>query len=235
MRRLSNRTLVCVLASVLLISSCASLSEPSRPLTPAEQRMRDQANDFNRTILEGAGIGALAGAGIGAAACRGDLSCILIGAAAGAAAGSAGGYYYAQKKEGYVNEEQRLDAIIADIRKDNKNLEGLVKDARTVAAADKQKMDQIDKALAANTISQEQAKRELDAVDDNREVLQDTIANLKDRRDEWKEVASKARADTDTAKMARLDREIKTLENQIASLENELDTLTTRRRASLVG
>jgi len=197
--------------------------------------MRDQANDFNRTILEGAGVGALAGAGIGAAACRGDLSCILIGAAAGAAAGSAGGYYYAQKKEGYVNEEQRLDAIIADIRKDNQNLEGLVKDAQTVAAADKQKMDQVDKALAANTISQEQAKRELAAVDDNREVLEDTIANLKDRRDEWSEVAQKARADTDTAQMARLDREIKTLENQIALLENELDALTTRRRASLVG
>lgn len=197
--------------------------------------MRDQANDFNRTILEGAGIGALAGAGIGAAACRGDWSCILIGAAAGAAAGSAGGYYYAQKKEGYVNEEQRLDAIIADIRKDNQNLEGLVKDARTVAAADKRKMDQIDKALAANTISQQQAQRELAAVDDNRAVLEDTIANLKDRRAEWSEVAEKARADTDTAKMARLDREIKTLENQIVLLENELDALTTRRRASLVG
>ena len=212
-------------------------------MSPEEQRMRQQASDFNRTIAEGVLLGALAGAaggaGIGAAAHsknRGEGALIgaAIGAVVGALAGGAAGKYYADKKQRYASEEQRLDSIIADLEKQNTEMEALVSSTHTVVAADKQKLDQIDAELAANKISKAQAQQRLASVDANIKFLGETIENSKKRRDEWKEVATKARADSNTAKIKQLDAQINRLEEQITLMEGELEALTSRR-ASVVG
>lgn len=247
-RSLKCRTLAGVLAGVLLLNGCAGLpgasgGDPGRPLTPAEQRMRQQASDYNRTIAEGVGVGALAGAavgaGIGAAASGGNRGKgALIGAAIGGLVGAIGGgltgQYYAKKKEQYANSEQRLDSVIADLETENQKLESLVADTRTVVAADKAKLDKVQKDLAANRISHQQAQRELAAVDSNRKVLSDTIVNLKKRRDEWREVEQQARQDGTSTKVAQIDREINRLETQIGLMQDELDAINSRR-ATVVG
>lgn len=227
---------------VFALSACAT-ARPTAPLSPEEQRMRQQASDFNRTIAEGVVLGALAGAaggaGIGAAANKqnrgqGALIGAAIGAAVGALAGGVAGKYYADKKERYANQEQRLDAIIADLQKQNTEMEALVSSTQKVVEADKQKIDQVNADLAANRISKAQAQQRLASVDDNVKFLGETIENLKKRRDEWQEVVDKARADSNTAKIKQLDAQINRLEQQIALMEGELDALTSRR-ASAVG
>ena len=95
----------------------------STPLTPQEQEMRKQGEVFNKTVVEGAVVGALAGALTGLLIKR-DAKGALIGAAAGAALGGGTGYYLAQKQKQYASTEQRMDAMIADVRADNQKVAG---------------------------------------------------------------------------------------------------------------
>jgi len=236
------RATAAMMAGVLLFGGCAA-SAPSRPLTPQEARMRQQSKDFNRTIAEGVGIGILggaaAGAGIGAAVNsrdRGEGAIIgaIIGGVVGGIAGGMTGKYYADKKATYANEEQRLDAIIADLREQNMSLAELVVATKTVCDADQQKLARIQSDLAAQRITRADADRQLAAIDDNREVLEATIADLKKRRGEWLEVANDARSDTSSNRIAALDAEIATLETRISEMESELNALNSRR-ASVVG
>ena len=88
------------------------------PPTPAERRLAAQESDYNRTLAEGFVIGAVGGAaigaGLGAALTKGNrgMGALIgagIGALAGAIAGGATGSYYAEKKQEYANEEDRLE------------------------------------------------------------------------------------------------------------------------------
>ena len=131
--RVRFRATAAVVAAAMLVASCAGaggdpqFTDPGRPLTSAEMRMRQQANDFDRTLAEGVAIGALggaaAGAGIGALAGGNNRgTSALIGAGIGAVLGSLAGYtagsYYAKKKGQYADQEQLLDSMIADARTD---------------------------------------------------------------------------------------------------------------------
>src|SRR5262245_19122871 len=102
-------------------------------LTPEQRRLRAQDQefsnrDFNQTVGEGALGGALLGGLIGllAGGKRHRASGALIGAGAGAVVGAGAGYYVARKKQQYVNENQRLDSMTADVRADNARLEAYV-------------------------------------------------------------------------------------------------------------
>jgi prefoldin subunit 5 len=228
----------------MLLTSCAGVgggaefSDPGRPLSLAEMRMRQQANDFDRTLAEGVAVGALggaaAGAGIGALA-GGDNrgSAALIGAGIGAVLGSLAGYtagsYYAKKKGQYADQEQLLDSMIAEAQADNQKTEALLQDTQTIAAADKRKLDQIKRDLAAKRISQEQAQKELAAIDSNRQALETSIANLTKRQEEWRQAAQEARSDANNPRIVQLDYEIDRLDKQIALMQSELDAINARR------
>jgi uncharacterized membrane protein len=231
------------LAGLLAFSACATMSKPNRPLTPEEERMYKQAQDYNKTVAQGILVGAVAGAAVGAGAGaaansknrgEGALIGMAIGAVVGALGGGAAGTYYAKKKQQYANKEQRLDAIIADLERQNAELERLVQSTQSVIEADTRKIDEISADLAANRISRKQAEQRLAAVDDNCEFLKQQIKSLKEARDEWIEVAEKARADTNSPKIQKMDEQISRLQLQIGALESELDALTSRR-ASVVG
>jgi hypothetical protein len=241
------------MAGVLLLTSCASPqpqppqpvadAEVGRPLTAAEERMRSQAEEYNRTIAQGVAVGAAAGAGAGAlaglAACRGKLECILIGAAVGAVLGAGlggfGGKYYADKKERYANEETRLDAITVDFRNNNRKLEDEVGNIRTVMIDNKKRIEAVKQDLAAQRMSAEQARKELATIDSNRAFLQGRVDELKKLRNDFREVAQQARADSgNNPRVAQMDSEINAMERQITRLQGELDALSARR-ASVVG
>lgn len=251
-RKTAMRLLAGTMAGALLLTSCATpqppaqtaaVVEPGRPLTAEEERMRSQAADYNRTIAEGIAVGVAAGAGAGAlaglAACRGKLDCILIGAAVGAVLGGGlggfGGKYYADKKERYLNEEQRLDAITVDFRNNNKKLEDEVANIRVVTLDNKKRIEAVKRDLAAQRMSAEQARKELATIDSNRTFLQARVDELKKLRNDFREVAQQARADSgNNPRVAKMDGEINAMERQITLLQNELDALSARR-ASVVG
>jgi len=227
--------LAALTGAALILSACQTLStRGSQPLTPEEQRMRQQADTFNETMIEGALVGA-AVLGVLTYMATGDQNKALQGAAAGALIGAGAGHYMASKQQQYATEEERLDSIVADVRADNAKLARLNRSAQEVIVADLAKIERLDTQLAQGKISGEEARREMATVDDNRAYLSSTLANLKTRHEEWERVAARVRRSGDYRGAAEVDREIDKLEQQIGSLEGELDTLTERRRISRVG
>ena len=250
-RGTTSRLLAGALAGTMLLTSCAkppppqpaAAVEPGRPLTADEERMRQQADDYNRTIAEGIAVGAAGGAAAGAlaglAACRGKLDCMLIGMAIGAVLGAGlggyGGKYYADKKERFANEEQRLEVMAADFRANNQRLEQEIANTRAVVLDNKKRLDRVNKDLAAQRISRSEAQKELATIDSNRAVLHGRVQELKKLRNDFREVAQQARADSaNNPRVVQMDNEINGMERQITVLQNELDALTARR-SSVVG
>ena len=244
-RRLRLRVTAAALSALLLVQGCASVGGPAAdapPPTAAERRLTAQKADYNRTLAEGLVIGtvggAALGAGIGAAVTRsrgaGALIGAGIGALAGAMIGGATGNYYAEKKQKYANEEDRLDSMIADAEAYNAKAASTLATTRAMVAEDQQKLAAIDQDVAANRMSKAQAERQLAGIDRRRQLLKDTIASQQARRDEWRQAASEARRDSGNPKVAEVDQQIAQLESQIGLMQQELDALNSRR-ATVVG
>lgn len=236
------RPVAAAVAACFLLAACASDgnkpgSGPNGQLTPEEQRLRQQADTFNQTVVEGAVVGCIAGTLLGLLVAgknnRGEGA--AVGCAAGAAVGGGAGAYVADKQEEYANTEQRYNAMIDDVHKDNERLAGLIQTARSTIATDKGRIEQIDADLAAKKITMDQAKARMARVDDNTAYLQKTIASLKDRRDKYVAANQQSQAGTSTAQRAKMDQEIKNLEGQIAQLDDQLNSLVARRKVSNVG
>ena len=112
---------VMMLCALFVVSGCANIKD-----------------DGTRTRVEGAGTGAVIGAvagGILGQIIGGDTKGTLVGAAIGAAVGGAGGYAYgdhvANQKAKYAQEEDWLDACIAQAQLKNQELVAYNKDLRT--------------------------------------------------------------------------------------------------------
>jgi hypothetical protein len=252
-RATTTRRLAGALAGTMLLTSCAqvqsmqdqlaSLSEPERPLSPAEQKLKDQAADYNRTVFEGMLVGAVGGAalgaGVGAVAVSdnrtaGALTGALIGAVGGAVLGATGGYYYANLKQQYADQEQRLDALLVDLRAENQKMEGIVATVRAIVGENRAKLDRVAAELRTHKLNREQADHELSAVDGARKNLEKHLAGMRKSRERWQEIAASERAQGGGAKLAQMDHEIGKLESQIALMQTEIDGLAARR-ISVVG
>lgn len=205
--------------------------------TPDEERLYQQAETYERTVGEGCAVGTALGALVGALACSGRNrgACAAMGAVAGAGLGCGAGVWMAKTQQRHVLTEQDLDAMIGDLREENANVAGLVRSATRVIAADKARIDRIDRDLAAGIITRDRARREMARVDGNRAYLEKTLASLRRQQGEWEEAAYRARGQGYRWQTAAIDQELDTLEMQIDDLEADLVTLIERREVSRVG
>lgn len=237
MRR-SFRLVALSIASSILLSGCVTTGTTpgaaDRPLTPAEQKLREQADTYNQTILQGALLGCAVGAGAGALATKNKGAGLLGGCLAGALVGGTAASYIADKQEQYATREQQLDSMIADVHGENERLAGLVGTAQQVIADDKAKIEAIDSELAANKITLDQAKTRMAAVDDNRAYLDNTLKELNKRKQTYADAAAKMQTGDKKRNQAMKD-EVTQLERQIAQLQTERDALVQRRTISRVG
>ncbi|MBN2752768.1 MAG: hypothetical protein JXQ84_08675 [Rhodospirillaceae bacterium] len=228
------RLIALLVAATTMLGACATTNDAN--LSPAEKKLREQASTFNQTIGEGAMVGCVAGALLGLLVSNNHKGQgAAMGCAAGAAVGGAAGYAVASQQESYANEEERLDAMITDVKTDNQRLAGLIETSRTVIASDKAEIANLDKKIAAGKISADQAKQEIAKVDSNIKYLQQTVANLKKRQEDYQVARDKAAETAKKQQTAAMDTEITTLKKQIAMLEGDLDGLMARRKVSRVG
>lgn len=228
-----------LVATCFLLAACAT--DGNKPgdsqLTPDEQRLRQQADTFNQTVVEGAVVGCIAGTLLGllVAGKNSKGEGAAVGCAAGAAVGAGTGAVVADKQEQYANTEQRYNAQIDEVHKDNERLAALIQTARSTIATDRSRIEQIDADLATKKITLAEAKSRMVHVDENTAYLQKTIASLKERRDKYVADAKQNQAGTSVAERAKMDGEIKNLQTQIAQLDDQLSSLVTRRKVSNVG
>ncbi|MGQ0697104.1 MAG: hypothetical protein ACT4PZ_02565 [Panacagrimonas sp.] len=142
-------------------------------------------------------------------------------------------YYLETRRSQYANREQALNEMVKDAKADNAKLSSLIATTRQVVAEDKAEIDQVKRDIAAKKISRQDADKKLASVDANRAQLEKTLAGLRQRQQNWREIASSERQQG--TKTAALDAEIATLNKQIASMESALFELNDYRKISAVG
>jgi hypothetical protein len=149
-------------------------------LTASERRMREQSRNFERTVWEGALIGAAGGALWGVI--RGDeTEDVLKKAAIGAAVGGLAGAYVAHKQKQYSDKEDQLDSMIADVRDSNRSAEALVASGRAVVAEDKRRLASVERQYKQGAATYEDLQREKDRISANRQVLAKASTGAKDK------------------------------------------------------
>lgn len=194
----------------------------------------DSAQFFSKSGWQACGGGAL----VGVLGCQlGNPSdkknCMLKAAVAGCGVAMGVNYYLDQRRSEYSNQEQRLNMMLNDVREDNRKLQSLTQTARSVMAEDRQQIAQIKKDIAAKKVDRSQAQKKIAEIDANTQYLKKSLADLKSREKQWREVAAAERASG--ARVDVLDVEINRLNQQVASLETEINELYKQRSAIQLG
>ncbi|GMQ89548.1 MAG: lipoprotein [Gammaproteobacteria bacterium] len=233
------KTVSVVLAASLLFTAC-NVNPPrgdgssATPLTPAEDKLRAEADSVNKSGLQACLISGGV-AGLGTYLLSKDKSKAIAAAVIGCGVGVGANYYLQNKRQQYAGNEERLKTMMADIREDNARLSRIIQSAEEVVSEDKQRIDEIDKAYREKKITMQQAQDKMKSVDDNKEYLEQTLANLRKREAEWQKVAAEERKVQSSDGMIEMDKEISQLQGQIASLEGDLEILVNRRSISPIG
>jgi len=244
----AHRKLLCIpLSLALLQSGCASnvsrggsassggyggYGGQATSMTQQERSLRQQSAQLDATssiqgCVAGAALGALVGMLAGG---RNRSQNVAVGAAIGCGVGVGANAYVQSKRSSYQSEEERMGAIIADVRADNRKLSSLITTTKSVTNADRRKLQEVDKAYRKKAVSRDQARRELASVKANRDQIQRTVNALKKKENDWIEVAElERRSGSNTAK---LDREIAKLKSQVSSLEREVALMDQQIRVS---
>lgn len=224
---------LCMAASLTALGGCVATTPTAgarasyASYSPAEAALRKQAQPFSRTSMQGCVAGAAAGALLGLLvdSMQNDRrhnsrrNKMLIGAAGGCAAGMAANVYVQNRRNQYQRNEVRINAMIADVRADNERIAGLISTTRRVIADDQRRIAEVTRLYRDKQISVAQARAELARVKENRRLLGNTISGVKEREQDWREVAAiERRSGVNTA---RLDAEINQLKGKVAALEAE--------------
>jgi len=188
------------------------------PRIAREHKGRFFSQSGAKGCLFGAMTGALFGHTTSSSRNRGQNA--AIGAVAGCAAGMGVNYYMDNKRARYANTEARLDAYIADLREDNRQLHSLNTAARAVIDQDRNTLAQLRAQIAAGEVQQAQARRQLAQVDANRAALNQRLAEARATRAEWVRVAEEERGSRDRARLDQINAEI----SRMARVEYELET-----------
>jgi len=223
-----------LLASTLALSGgCQSTASPQG----VDPRL---ANNHSAQFFSKSGLQACAGGALaGVLACQlgnpgNQTRCMLAAAAVGCGVGMGANYYLDNQRAQYANAEDRLDAAIADVRRDNRELQSLAQTARQVINDDRRKIEKIRRDIAQNQLQRSQAQQQLAEMDANAAYLRKTLADVKNRQQEWEKVAA-AERQSGGARVDLLNAEISRMQKQRSQLEAEIDQLYRQRSAIQLG
>jgi outer membrane murein-binding lipoprotein Lpp len=242
-----QRLLTVALAGLLILSGCEATgpfggqAATTQELTPAEKQLREDGEAYNRVVLGGAAVGAAAGAAVGALSClfadskdrgRCALQRGVIGGAVGGIAGAIDGYYTAKKQQAAQQKVREIDLVTRDVRNDNTRLVAFIHSSDTVLAESRSKLAQVNRDVSASKMSVQQARAEQARIEQNRDLMQQTLENTKKSRDVYQQTSAKM--PTTAASKRDLDAEIRKLNQEIAALEKNVVAMNSALAVSKV-
>ena len=157
----------------------------------------------------------------------------LIAAVATCGVAMGANYYMDARRSQYANNEQRLNAYINDVKTDNARITNLITTNNQIIAESKAAIDHVKAQLAARQITEAEANRQLAGLDKNQRYLQDTLAKMKAKQQEYQKVAAAERQQGNNT--AALDAEIARMQQQVNQLEYQLVQLNDYRTISARG
>jgi hypothetical protein len=217
-----------------LASDAGAKTAQGIPLTAAETQMRQDAEQFDKTVIGGVMTGAAIGAVMGALAAvlsGGDSKQVrntaIAGGLAGGVLGGVDGYVTAKKQQSGRDEIRALQATAADVRQDNQKLQAFITSSDNVLAEGKTRLAALRNDVAAKKLSAQQAEQARQREEQNIKSMNNTLAQAKKTREQYAEAASKlsnspqARRDIDS-EIARMDKQVSALENNISEYNRAL-------------
>ncbi len=227
-----HRVLPAIVALSLMLSACQG-GKFVMPFgshegeTPAEAQMREDSNRFTATVLGGTVAGCGLGAVVGALGCKmsgGDShrvrNCALAGCVVLGAAGAADGYYTAKQQQASRDRVRATQAMAADVRQDNQKIQAFLESSEKVLADSRARLKTINAQVAARRMSADQAAAERRRIEENRDLMQSTLDEMKQSRDVYREAARKAKSSGGGSR--DLDGELTQMNHKIASLEGNV-------------
>ncbi len=182
-------------------------------------------DDTQRTQAEGAAIGAVGGAILGGllAVATGNTRHLVGIMAAGALLGAGAGYVYgdhvASKKKEYAQQEDWLDACLAEAKKVNQEAAqynaSLEKEVQTLEAETESMLT----AYQSKKIEKEQLLTVKQKVDQQLKQAQDRLARVKFELESQQKVAEQVEGDQQKARLEQLDQEKQALIKQVEQME----------------
>jgi hypothetical protein len=176
----------------LILSSCAAPSSDTSDLSPAEQQLRAQNANYNKTILQGAGVGALAGALIGGLLMHNHAEGVALGAAAGAAVGGGAGYAVAQNNSNQAASEASYNNQISAAQASAQHYSESARLAQTVADQATAEASQLETQYASQQISVAEYHEKLQRYRQDSDVLSTTIQAAQKQESELRAAAAQS-------------------------------------------
>ncbi|HDR1343886.1 TPA: hypothetical protein QB387_000111 [Pasteurella multocida] len=176
----------------------------------------------------GAGVALLSGKDAGTAAAVG-----VAGAAAGCGALMGTNYYLEKQRKAYAKKEDRLNAYIAETRKNSDMVRKATAKAKTQLDRNNKTLVNLNKQLKSGAIQQADAKKQLAQIDADIKAAQNNLASMKKRAQTLREVASKEKSSG--LNVSRFEAEIASLNKQIATYERLVDSSSKQRSAIQIG
>ena len=186
-RKRTTRAVASALSFALLLSACQGggiAGANAAALSPQQQQLRQQSERWNRTVLTGAGVGALGGAGLGALADRRNPGRgALIGATAGLIAGALAGAGVAGRNLEFENRELSAGQRIEAAQQISQNLNNAAATSERVANENRQKLAQLDRRFRSGQITAAHYRSETSAMQQDAEVMRKTAGDARNARE----------------------------------------------------
>jgi len=233
----SKRSVICgMLMPVLLISGCATMRRPTTSASQNQKRLEQLSSAYNETLAEGCLVGAGMGAGIGALANSKDRGLgALIGAGVGTLFGCVAGSYMGNLQNNYATEEDRLNAVIMELKRDNQALANMIPVTQNIVEENQRRINELNVAIASGRVSRTKAAEQLEDIDASRSQLQGILSKAKKKLVDQKQAVAQNSHQVQPSQVAIANAEIQKKEKQIAALESEWDELTRIRSVSPIG
>lgn len=236
-----------IIAALTLLSACATTPDgrtvtifddanilfmDDDGLTQVEARQLDRSKRYAQMRMEGAAGGALLGALAGAVIVDGNRGA---GAAGGAAIGAQIGYmagaYVARLNSEAEDRRDDLNAQLAAAKNAVRETQGVVRDNREIVAAERRKIDRLNKSYRAGQITNEQYSNEISAlekkitiVDESIRIAESDVAAI-EYTAASRENAGAGGAGALRSQKAQLEKQVRQLRQQRAALLQAVATI----------
>lgn len=198
-------------------SQAPAQTAAAESLTPAERRMREQSKAFQKTVWEGALIGAGTTGLI--ALLIGEETAMLASLLGGGAAGGLAGSYVAHKQKQFSNKEDVLNSMIADVRKSNAETQEFIASVREVIAEDQRRLAAVEQQVRKGQATQAELDSTRRRIADNKKVITQAGQGARERQGMFQgaeKIYHRNHPDSDTG---GLQRELDAFNNNIKTLE----------------
>ena len=216
----ASKLVAATLVGSLTVSGCVPVITPGIPtvtvtrggLSPEEAELQQRSQALQKTIIEGASLGAATGAALSLVN-GGDnfWRNVAIGAVVGGLAGS----YVASLQRNFASREEQLSQAISDVSATNAETDATLQVMRTVQARDLAELNELRTALAAGRTDAASLEARLTVARANLADMNGAIDGAQNRAGEFTQARDAMASEGETAAM---DNELSLLQNRIQQM-----------------